>query len=481
MNRTLLLIAVLAALWPTCLHAQPFTQKEQAEVDRLVAETLAKSKVPSVSVAVVRGGEIAFVKAYGSAQLSPERGATPAARYDIGSVSKQFTATLVLILVDEGRLSLDDTVGRYLPGLVGGDRVTLRQLLSQTSGYINYWRVDYLPPAMRQDVAPQTIVDRWGREPLAFDPGTQWQYSNTNYVLAARIVEIIEGRPLAEVLEARIFKPLGMSSAKVGPAPPFEATDAAGYTRVLFGPTRPAERVPAGWTFGAGGLSMTAKDLALWDLAMLDRRLLSSAGYLGQQTEVRLADGAGAHYGLGVYVGRAGGRRVISHDGASMGFLTQNRVYPDDRSAIVVTVNADFGSAQYEIAEALERMVLGPVAEAPASPTVAAAPEPPPKPVNAATTSLARRILDDLAVGRLDASLFTSDGASYFTPERRADLQASLAQLGPPNRFELMRWEPWAGYDASIHELGWADRKLVLIMFRTADGRVEEYYLFSPD
>ena len=475
--RFVLPILLLVLGWPLMASAQPFTADEQRQADALVEAALARSKVPSVSVAVVRGGELAYVKAYGQAELEPARAADTKARYDIGSVSKQFTATLLLKLVDEGRVGLDDPVGRYLPGVTAGDQITVRQLLSQISGYVNYWRVDFLPPSMRQDTAPQAIVDRWGHAPLAFEPGAQWQYSNTNYVLAGRIVEVVEGRPLGALLEERLFHPLGMTSARFGPPRP-EGGDAAGYTRVLLGPNRRAEVVPQGWTFGAGGLSMTAEDLARWDLGMLRKRLLSPGGYGAQQAEARLTDGSGSGYGLGVYVGDVNGHRVISHDGASMGFLAQNRVYPDDGLAIVVLVNADYGGASNAVADGLQAMLLGPP---PAPVTPAAAVPPRARPVHAETTELARRIFDDLAAGRLEEARFTPDGLSYFTARTRADLTASLTALGQPARFDLVTHGPWAGFDGSIHEIGWAERTLVLIMFRADDGRLEEYYLFSPD
>jgi len=212
---------------------------------------------------------------------------------------------------------------------------------------------------------------------------------------------------------------------------------------------------------------------------MLRRRLLKPSSYDAQQADTALSDGSLSGYGLGVYVNKIGAHRVISHDGASMGFLTQNRVYPDDGMAIVVMVNADFGSAQYEIAQGLEQLLLGPPPAAAIPP--APAQPPPEKPVHDETTGLARRVLEDLTAGRLDTGLFTADGASYFTQERRGDLQATLARLGPPQKLELARHEPWAGYDASIHELTWKDQAMVLIMFRTADGRLEEYYLFAPE
>ena len=134
-------------------------------------------------------------------------------RYSIGSISKQFTAAALLMLQEQGKLSLDDKVGKYIPDLTRANEVTIRQLLSHTSGYQDYWPQDYVMPGMLKPVTAQQIMDTWAKKPLDFDPGTKWQYSNTNYVIAGAIAEKVAGMPLWQFLEQRIFKPLGMSSA----------------------------------------------------------------------------------------------------------------------------------------------------------------------------------------------------------------------------------------------------------------------------
>src|ERR1035438_2059302 len=115
--------------------------------------------------------------------------AVPTMRYSVGSISKQFTATAVLLLAEQGKLTLDDPVSRFVPNLTRGSEVTIRQLLSHTSGYQDYWPQDYVPPFMLQAITADKILDQWARKPLDFDPGTEWQYSNTNFVIAGLIVE----------------------------------------------------------------------------------------------------------------------------------------------------------------------------------------------------------------------------------------------------------------------------------------------------
>ena len=143
--------------------------------DKVAADALAKTGVPSASVAAVKDGQIVYLHAYGNARLDPETAAKPEMRYSIGSVSKQFTAAAILLLQEQGKLSLDDKVGKFIPSLTRANEVTIRQLLSHTSGYQDYWPQDYVMPMMLQPVTTEKILDMWGHKPLDFEPGTKWQ------------------------------------------------------------------------------------------------------------------------------------------------------------------------------------------------------------------------------------------------------------------------------------------------------------------
>jgi CubicO group peptidase (beta-lactamase class C family) len=184
-----------------------------AKIDEIVAKALRDSGAPSVSIAVVQSGKIAYEKAYGRARLDPATDAGPEMRYAIGSVSKQFLAGAILLLVQDGKLSLDDRVSRYLPELTQAKDITIRQLLSHTSGYQDYCPQDYVTQFIGKPVTPEGILNEWGKKPLDFEPGTRWQYSSTNYVVAGLIVERVTGSPLFGFLTNHILQPLGMTSA----------------------------------------------------------------------------------------------------------------------------------------------------------------------------------------------------------------------------------------------------------------------------
>ncbi len=279
-------------------------------IDAAAAEVLKATGVPSASVAVVQGGKVAYVKAYGMARLEPAMPAEPGMQYSIGSISKQFTAAMILLLVQDGKVKLDDPVGKYLPELTRANEVTMRQVLSMTSGYQDFWPEDYVMTSMMKPTDPQQILDVWAKKPLDFEPGTQWQYSNTNYVIAGRIAEIVGGKPLIEQLQERIFRPLKMTGVLNSDASRLPANDPTGYYQHALGPLRPAPQEGQGWMFAAGELAMPASDLALWNISMMDRTLLAPASYDEMFTEVKLKDGKGTGYGLGVQVGDRNGHRV---------------------------------------------------------------------------------------------------------------------------------------------------------------------------
>jgi len=249
------------------------------DFDKTVTDLLAKSGAPSASVAIVRDGKIVYARAFGNARLDPVMAATPQMRYSIGSISKQFTAAAILLLAEEGKLTLDDKVVRWLPELTRAKDVTIRQLLSMTSGYQDFWPQDYVMPMMMKPVTPQEILTGWAKIPLDFEPGTKWQYSNTNYVIAGMIAEKVAGMPLLDFLRARVFNPLKMTSVSNTDEAPLGDGDPMRYLRYAAGPPRVAPKEGRGWMFAAGELAMTAHDLALWDISVIDQSILQPASY----------------------------------------------------------------------------------------------------------------------------------------------------------------------------------------------------------
>jgi D-alanyl-D-alanine carboxypeptidase len=432
-------------------------------IDAAAAEVLKSTGVPSASVAVVQGGKVAYVKAYGMARLEPRMPAEPGMQYSIGSISKQFTATVVLLLVQDGKVKLDDPVGKYLPELTRANEVTVRQVLSMTSGYQDFWPEDYVMTSMLKPATPQQILDVWGKKPLDFEPGTEWQYSNTNYVIAGRIAEIAGGKPLIEQLQERIFRPLKMTGVFNSDASRLPANDPTGYYQHALGPLRPAPQEGTGWMFAAGELAMPASDLALWNISLMDRTLLSLGSYDEMFTEMKLKDGKGTGYGLGVQVGTREGHRYVGHSGEVSGFVAQNIVFPDDKVAVTVLTNEDASTA----AGVLSRRIMSVMRNE--SPTAAATTE---------TTDAERRalgIFNGLQDGKLDRSQLTAFCDAYFTAEAVQDFATSLKPLGVPTSFKQVAEEKRGGMTFRVFTVSFPNKQVRVTVYEEPDGKLEQY------
>ena len=456
--RGLVLAAVLALASVPAFANDVLPHDLAAKIDKIANDALAKSGVPSASIAVVRDGKLVYAKAYGDARLDPKTPATPTMRYSIGSISKEFTAAAILMLQQQGKLSLDDKIAKFFPDLTDANHITVRQILSHTSGYQDFWPQDYLMPMMKQPTTPAHIMDGWAKKPLDFAPGSQWQYSNTGYVIAGAIVQKLTGQSPFEFLQQHVFSRLGITDAYDTNLHALPATDARGYSRFALGPLRPSQKEGVDWMFGAGELAMTASDLAKWDIAMIDQTLLQPASWHAMQTDVLLNNGLGSGYGLGVFVAKMDGRRMISHDGEVMGFTAGNYIFPDDKVAVVVLTNQDavgtFGAIAKDVAQALFE-VHDP----------------------AATKALAqaKAIFAGLQHGKIDRRLFTANANSYFDATALHDYQASLAPLGKPESFTIRAARKRGGMQMRGYTLTFPKTRLAITTYVQPDGKLEQY------
>ncbi len=454
----ILFIFALAAPLASVARAVDAPPDLAAKIDEIASDALKQSGVPSASIALVRDGKLVYVHAYGYARLEPKTPATPMMRYSIGSISKEFTAAAILMLQEQGKLSLDDKIAKFFPDLTDANKITLRQILSHTSGYQDYWPQDYLMPEMRKATTPQQIMDGWAKKPLDFAPGSQWQYSNTGYVIAGAIVQKVSGKTPFEFLQANVFPQLGISDAYNTNLKALPDSDARGYSRNALGPLRPSPKEGVNWMFGAGELAMTPGDLAKWDIAMIDQRVLQPASWRAMETTIVLNDGVAANYGLGVFVGRLDSHRMISHDGEVMGFTATNLIFPDDRAAVVVLTNQDAVDTSGEIAKKIAQSLFDVQDSA----------------ANRALVE-AKQIFAGLQQGKLDRALLTANCNSYFDDTARKDYRQSLAPLGTPSSFEQKAWRQRGGMTMRRYEIDFPKRKLELVTYTMPDGKLEQY------
>jgi len=378
-------------------------------------------------------------------------------RYSIGSISKQFTAAAILILAEEGKLSLNDHVSKFVPGLTRGDEVTIRQILSHTSGYQDYWPQDYVPPFMLHPITAQQIMEMWARKPLDFEPGAEYQYSNTGFCIAGAIVEKAAGMPLWQFLDERIFQPLSMKSVRNIDQELLGQEDSTGYLRYGLGPLRVAPKEGKGWLFAAGELAMTAEDLAKWDISLIDQKLMKPSSYRELEGEARLNNGLGAHYALGLSVGKSAGRHEVSHSGEISGFCAKNMIFPEEKVAVLAFVNQDANDAASEVVDRVIGLLFTP--RAPIQDKL----------------DRDREVFKDLQQGKIDHSLFTEDAISYFSAEALHDLSASLKPLGTIRSFTLGEQYDRGGMHFRSYRVSFGNKNVGVLLFEMPDGKIEQY------
>ena len=459
----LLLFCVHAAVLAAQNQAR-LGREESAKVDEIARKVLAATGVPSASLAVVRDGAIVYVEAYGDARLDPKIAATPAMRYSVGSISKQFTAAAVLMLQEQGKLSLDDKVSKWVPGLTRGDEVTIRQVLSHTSGYQDYAPQDYMIPDWKEPISAQQIMDRWAKIPLDFDPGTKWQYSNTNFVIAGVIVEKAGGKPLYDMLQERVLTPLQMSSATNTDVKKLPPSDPSGYFRYALGPLRPAPKEGPGWMYAAGELAMAAEDLAKWDISMMKQSVLKPASYHEMEKETLLNNGVGTRYGLGVSVFSQNGRRWLEHGGEVSGFTAENIVLPDGGIAVAVLTNQDAVGAASQIGREIVSLLLkGQAAQDPKQ------------------DALVRKEFGNLRQGKIDRAQFTENANSYFTEQALEDYAASIGPLGDPKSFEATSISLRGGMTHRGYTVTYPQKTLQINIYEMPDGKFEQFLISAVE
>jgi D-alanyl-D-alanine carboxypeptidase len=436
----------------------------QTAIDQAVRKALTGTGSASASIAVVKDGKIAYVQAYGEARLDPKVPARPDMRYKIGSNTKQFVATSMLMLAENGKLSLDDRVSRFIPGLTRGNDVTIRQLLSHTSGYQDYYPLDYVAPFMTRPTTLQAILDIWAKKPLDFEPGTQWQYSNTNYTIAGLIIERVSNKPLFEFLRTQILEPLSMHSAIDADHEKWNDTDPVGYGRSALGPLRQAVPEGVGWLNAAGELAMTAGNLALWDISLMNGALLKEGSLRALTTEVDLKNGSHTGYALGLGVSNRNGHRRWSHGGGTSGFISSNVTLPDDRISITVLTSSEEDAAS-QIERQIEKLVTTPVEDSQAGPAL----------------DRARRLFSDLQDGKPNRSWLTDDANAYFTNQVIADFASSLKPLGTPTGFTQTGMSERGGMTSRSFAIQFGDKTLRLSTFFMPDGKIAQYLVYPAE
>jgi len=431
-------------------------------VDDWIRREMKARRLPGVSVAVVHKGKMAKMAGYGVADLEHRVPATADTVYELASVTKPFTAMAAMLLVQDGRVGLDDPIRNHLDGLPEAwTGVTIRHLLSHTPGIKSYTSLPEFLLTPRRDYAPQELVKLAAAAPVEFEPGERWAYCNTGYVLLGLLIEEASGRPWGAFLKERILDPLGMRATRANDRRAILPGRARGYA-LSEGRLANAEYLSTTQPYAAGALVSTVRDLARWDDALSRGRLLPRAVLREMWTPVRLRGGMEAGYGLGWSVERVKGRRRVGHGGGILGFSTQIDRWIDDALTVIVLTNLEGGGAE-RLARGIAGLYVPALAEAPARPT----PDGDPK-----TTAAHRKALLALIAESPEGLPLTPQFRAFLTPEVLKQGAGPLRALGELRAFQVLNRQPENGVTVSRYRARFANGVVRVEVRVGADGLI---------
>lgn len=398
------------------------------KLDAYFKDLVAKKRSPSYAVCILKDGKVAYAKGYGWANLEHEVPATEHTVYRIGSLTKQFTATMIMQLVNEKKITLDEPAIKYLTKLPKSwSKVTIRQLLSHTSGVKSYTELpEFMAEYSYKSVKPEGILAVVEAAPLDFEPGSKWHYSNTGYEVLGMIIEKFDGRKFAASLKARILDPLGMTETYFTSEKDVVLRRAEGYS-VKNGGFTHAGYLNMDWPYAAGSMESTVSDLAKWDAALGTEKLLPKASWDQLWTPTKLTSGAATTYGLGWGVGKLGSEPMIGHTGGINGFSTVMNRIPSKALSIIVLCNSEAADPS---AAAIEATYLF---DPTLRPVVVKVEDKEP-----AKTAAAKVAFEDLMAGKVDRTKFTPQMNGIMTDEMVKAGKDQLTKFGKLESFEFI-------------------------------------------
>jgi CubicO group peptidase (beta-lactamase class C family) len=330
------------------------TEEERSkQADASVEAQRTAQKIPGVGLAVCRDGKVIKASGYGLANVELDVPVTPETIFQTGSVGKQFTSMAVMMLVEEGKIGLDDKLTKYIPESPAAWKdVTIRQLLTHTSGIADYGgEEDSMGKGVinfRKDYTEEELVQAFAKMPMDFAPGEKWSYSNTGYVLLGVVIHRVSGKFYGDLLQERVFRPLGMKSTRIISEANIVPHRSSGYELVK-GELKNQEWVsPTLNTTADGALYTNVLDLAKWDAALYTTKLVKQQSLDTIWRPVKLNSGTTYPYGFGWSLEPQNGHRAVSHNGAWQGFTMSIARYVDERLTVIVMTNLDENNAKPE-------------------------------------------------------------------------------------------------------------------------------------
>jgi CubicO group peptidase (beta-lactamase class C family) len=408
-------VSLILLVGAQCLAQPDFS----ARIDQYIKAEMRLQHIPGLSLAVVRDGKIALLRSYGFSNVEHQIPVKPETVFQSGSIGKQFTAAAVMILAEEGKLSLEDKISRYFPDAPESwKNITVRHLLTHTSGMGEY------PPDLdtRRDYTEDEYLTIIKSVPLAYATGSKWDYSNLGYITLGVLIRRVTGKFYGDVLAERVFQPLGMTTARVISEADIVPNRAAGY-RLVAGKLKNQEWVsPSTNTTADGSLYFTILDLAKWDAALYTDKLIKQSSRLQMWTPVKLDDGHPKAYGFGWHTDLLHGRRIVFHGGAWQGFKSFIVRFPDDKLSIIFLANS-WETKDFKLARGLAAMFFPEFTLPSVQPIEDKEPQ---------VTASVRGVLLKLARGTAEPGSFTPEAWSKLFPDPAKQIGERLNSMSLP-------------------------------------------------
>ena len=444
---------------------------QSQSVDDYLAQEMKAQHIPGLALGVYRNGEIVKAQGYGLANVELNVAVKPETIFQSGSVGKQFAATAVMMLVEEGKVGLDDAITKYFPGAPDTwNNIKVRNLLSHTSGLAEYESDERTGPSgpfyLRLDFTEDELLKKAEALPFDFQPGEKWSYRNTNYLLLGFLIRKVTGEFYGDYLHERIFKPLGMNATRIISEADIIPNRAAGY-QLVKGELKNQDWVSPTFNSTAdGALYFTVLDLAKWDAALYTEKLVKKSSLDQMWTVAKLNDGKPnkSNYGFAWTIDQMNGHRVIEHGGAWQGFTTYIARYVDDKLTVVVLTNLDSANSN-----------PGRIAHHVAGLYVPALMPPELKPIEdkePQVTAFFREVLQKIAEGKADPEWFTPDRRKELFPDRIKALGEFVKSLGALKSLDLVERKEEDGLPAYTYRAAFSDRTMLLRLTLSPDGKI---------
>jgi CubicO group peptidase (beta-lactamase class C family) len=431
------------------------------KVDEYILAEMKKTKIPGLALAVVKDGKVVKARGYGLANVEHQVPVKPETIFQSGSVGKQFTATAVMMLVEEGKINLDDKISKYFTDAPEPwQNITVRHLLSHTAGTTDYPQ-DF---DFRRDYTEDELLKRAAQIPLAYQPGEKWSYSNMGYVMLGILIGKVTGKFYGDFLQERIFKPLGMTTARIINEADIIPNRAQGY-RLVKGELKHQEWVsPVLNTTADGSLYFTILDMIKWDAALYTEKLLKKSSLDLMWTPVTQNDGKPnkGNYGFGWAITTSNGHKLIEHGGAWQGFKSFIARYVDDKMTVILLANLSQTNPE-KLAHHVAGLYLPAVMPPEAKPIADTEPQ---------VTATFREVLEKMAAGNLEQDLFTPDMQKAWFPDRVKQIGAGLKSLGAMKSIAPIERKQEGDNRLYRYKVVFNDMTLLVAMTLTKDNKI---------